>query len=63
METKKETLNNPLTSIQPNSIKEIADLFTKVTKFTGTTIVIMAGVVVIFKLGKVLLKDVEDMGI
>lgn len=63
MATKKDTQINPLVNIQPNSIKEIADLFTKVTKFTGTTIVIMAGVVVVFKLGKVLLKDVKDMGI
>lgn len=63
MSTKKEPKNNPLANIQPNSIKEIADLFTKVTKYAGTTIVIMAGIVVMVKLGKVMLKDVKDMGI
>jgi hypothetical protein len=63
MSTKKEPLNNPLANIQPNSIKEIADLFTKVTKYAGTTIVIMVGIVVMVKLGKVMLKDVKDMGI
>ena len=63
MATKKETPKNPLASIQPNSIKEIADLFTKVTKFTGTTIVVMGGLVLMVKLGKVMLKDVKSIGI
>jgi hypothetical protein len=63
MATKKENPSNPLANIQPNSIKEIADLFTKVTKFTGTTIVVMGGLVLMVKLGKVMLNDVKSIGI
>lgn len=58
-----EVANKPINKFNPNTIAEIAGLLTKVTKYTGTTIVIMGGLVLMVKLGKVMLKDMKSIGI
>ena len=43
--------------------KETGNSLAKVVKYAATAVVIMAGMVVMVKLGKAMFKDVKDMGL
>ena len=48
---------------QEKPFKEAGNSIAKVVKYAGTAVIIMAGMVVMVKLGKAMFKDVKDMGL
>lgn len=48
---------------QQTPFKEAGSSMAKVVKYAGTAVIIMAGMVVMVKLGKAMFKDVKDMGL
>jgi hypothetical protein len=46
-----------------NSMKDTVNLINDVIKYAGTAVVVMGGLVLMVKLGKVMLKDIKGTGV
>ena len=49
--------------VELTALNDLAKSLTQVTKFTGTTLILVGGAFVLLKLSKLMLKEIKELGL